>query len=168
MKKEDLKEDLKKELKKIKKQSEEYLAGWQREKADFDNYKKRQLKILTEFVQQANKDLILEILPILDAFESAIQHLPEKLKDLEWVKGILQIKNQLENLLKEKGLEEINSVGEIFDPALHEVVEKKEIENKKENEIIEEIQKGYLLNKQVIRTAKVKIAKQPAESDSNK
>lgn len=152
------KKDLKKELEKYKKQSEEYLNGWQRTKADFENYKKRQAKIFGELDQMANQNLILEILPILDAFKSAGQHLPKELKNSEWTEGILQIKNQLESLLKEKGLEEINSVGEIFNPNLHEVVEKKEMKDKKENEIIEEIQKGYLLNKQVIRAAKVKIA----------
>lgn len=150
--------DLKKELEKYKKQSEEYLNGWQRTKADFENYKKRQAKIFSELDQMANQNLILEILPILDAFKSAGQHLPEELKNSEWAKGILQIKSQLESLLKENGLEGIKSVGEIFNPNLHEAVEKVELKNKKENEIIEEIQKGYLLNKQRIRTAKVKIA----------
>jgi molecular chaperone GrpE len=153
------KKDFKKELEKSKKQAEEYLNGWQRTKADFENYKKRQAKIFGELEQMASQNLILEILPILDAFKSAGQHLPEELKNSEWAKGILQIKNQLESLLEEKGLEEIKSIGEIFNPNLHEVVEKVELDNKKENEIIEEIQKGYFLNKQVIRTAKVKIAK---------
>jgi molecular chaperone GrpE len=152
------KKDLKKELEKYKKQAEEYLNGWQRAKADFENYKKRQAKIFGELDQMANQNLILEILPILDAFKSAGQHLPEELKNSEWTKGILQIKNQFENLLKENGLEEIKTVNQIFDPNLHEVVEKVETKNKKENEIIEEIQNGYFLNKQVIRTAKVKIA----------
>ncbi len=151
------KKDSKKELEKCKKQSEEYLSGWQRTKADFENYKKRQAKVFNELDQMANQNLILEILPTLDAFKSAGQHLPEELKNSEWAKGILQIKNQLESLLNEKGLEEIKSVGEIFNPNLHEAVEKVELENKKENEIIEEVQKGYLLNQQVIRTAKVKI-----------
>ena len=152
------KKDSKKELEKYKKQAEEYLNGWQRTKADFENYKKRQAKIFNKLEQQASQNLILEILPILDAFKSAGQHLPEELKNSEWAKGILQIKNQLESLLNENGLEEIKSVGEIFNPNLHEAVEKIESKDKKENEIIEEIQKGYFFNKQVIRTAKVKIA----------
>ena len=152
------KKDLKKELEKCKEQAEEYLNGWQRTKADFENYKKRQAKIFGELKQMASQNLILEILPTLDAFKSAGQHLPEELKNSEWAKGILQIKNQLENLLQENGLEEIKAAGEIFNPDLHEAVEKIEMKDKKENEIIEEIQKGYCLNKQVIRTAKVKIA----------
>ena len=152
------KKDSRKELEKYKKQAEEYLNGWQRTKADFENYKKRQAKIFNELEQMASQNLILEILPILDAFKSAGRHLPEELKNSEWAKGVLQIKNQLENLLQENGLEEIKSIGEIFDPNLHEVIEKVKMKNKKENEIIEEIQKGYLLNKQIIRTAKVKIA----------
>ena len=152
------KKESKKELEKYKKQAEEYLNGWQRTKADFENYKKRQAKLFGELEQMANQNLILKILPTLDAFKSAGQHLPKELKNSEWAKGVLQIKNQLESLLNEKGLEEIKSVGEIFNPNLHEAVEKKEMKDKKENEIVEEIQKGYLLNKQVIRTAKVKIA----------
>ena len=144
-----------KKISKEKKQAQEYLAGWQRTKADFINYKKRQEKGMAEFRKFAQEDLILEILPILDAFRLAAKQAPQ---DDEWIKGILQIKVQLENLLESKGIEEIKAVGEKFNPELHEAME--EIKSRgKEGQVIEEIQKGYTLNNKVIRPSKVKVAK---------
>jgi len=110
--------------------------------------------------------LIMEILPIYDTFSLAVKYIPEDLKDKEWTKGVVQLKIQLENLLKDKGLEEIKSVGEKFDPELHEAVEMVSPPaggEKSEGEILEEVQKGYKLNGMVIRTAKVKIAKGKGE-----
>jgi len=153
------KEKLLSDFEKCKKQAEEYLAGWKRAKADLINYKKRQEEVVQEFIKFANQDLILELLPMLDNFRLAAQHLPKELENSEWVKGVFQIKNQLENLLKTRGIEEIKSVGEKFNPELHESVEEVESSDKKEGVIVEEVQKGYKLNGKVIRAARVKVVK---------
>ncbi len=153
------KEKLLSDFEKCKKQAEEYLAGWKRAKADLINYKKRQEEVVQEFIKFANQDLILELLPMLDNFRLAAQHLPKELENSEWVKGVFQIKNQLENLLKTRGIEEIKSVGEKFNPELHESVEEVESSDKKEGMIVEEVQKGYKLNGKVIRAARVKVVK---------
>lgn len=147
------------DLEKYKEQAEEYLVGWKRAKADLINYKKRQEEVAQEFIKFTNQDLILELLPLLDNFRLAAQHLPKELKNSEWVKGIFQIKNQLENLLKTRGVEEIKSVGEKFNPELHESVEEIKSSDKKTGMIIEEVQRGYKLNGKVIRAARVKISK---------
>lgn len=141
-----------------KKKSEEYLNNWKRAEADFINYKKRQNELFADLANAANFNVVLEILPIYDTFCLAVQHTPEDIKNTEWAKGVVQLKNQLESLLKSKGLEEIKSIGEKFDPELHEAVEMMESE-KPESEILEEVQSGYTLNGAVIRTAKVKVAK---------
>ena len=153
------KEKLLSDFEKCKKQAEEYLAGWKRAKADLINYKKRQEEVVQEFIKFASQDLILELLPMLDNFRLAAQHLPKELENSEWVKGVFQIKNQLENLLKTRGIEEIKSVGEKFNPELHESVEEVESSDKKEGMIVEEVQKGYKLNGKVIRAARVKVVK---------
>ncbi len=151
-------EDLKKELEEYKKKSEEYLAGWQRARADFLNYKKEEMVRVSEILKYANLDLILKILPILDNFELAEKNLSGR--NDENIKGILQIKLQLQDFLKNQGVEEIKSLGEKFDPNFHEVVESIEASEDKESGIItEEIQKGYKLDGQVIRPAKVKVVK---------
>jgi len=152
-------EELKKKLEEAEKLKNEYLAGWQRARADFLNYKKEELERLGEMVKYAGETLILKILPILDNFEIAEKKLPEDLKNNENVKGILQIKNQILNFLKEQGVEEIKSVGERFDPNFHEVVEEVEMKDKEPGTIVEEIQKGYKINGRLLRPAKVKVAK---------
>ena len=139
--------EIKKELEECQKKSEEYLAGWQRSRADFLNYKKEEIERITEVLKYANEGLILEILPALDSFEKAEKQVPKN----ETSEGFLQIKAQLQDFLKKQGVEEIKSVGESFDPNFHEAIEGTE------GVISEEIQKGYKLNGKVIRPARVKI-----------
>jgi molecular chaperone GrpE len=159
---EDLKkeiEDLKKKLKECEKLKNEYLTGWQRARADLINYKKEEMERVGELIKFSANGLILKILPILDNFEIAEKKLPENLKRDENIKGVLQIKNQILNFLKEQGVEEIKSVGERFDPNFHEVVGEVEAKDKEPGTIVEEIQKGYKINGRLLRPAKVKVAK---------
>lgn len=158
-KKELTQKELKKALEKCQKEKEEYLAGWQRARADFLNYKKEEMERISEILKYANEELILKILPILDNFEQAQKKLPENLKNDEYIKGLLQIKAQLQDFLKSQGVEEIKALGEKFDPNFQEVVEVVETKGKESGIIIEEIQKGYKLSGKVIRPAKVRITK---------
>ena len=152
------KKDQKQELSEYKKQAEENLAGWQRAKADFLNYKKDQEKYLEEFRKYASEDVIVKLLPTIDNFELATKHLPKDLENSDWAKGIVCIKNQFDNFLKEVGIEEIKAVGEKFDSNLFESVGEEE-SDQKEGAIISEIQKGYKMFGKVVRAGKVKISK---------
>jgi molecular chaperone GrpE (heat shock protein) len=152
------KKDIEKELEEYKKQAEENLAGWKRTKADLINYKRDQEKRLNEFRKYANEDIIMKLLPTIDSFELAVQHMPDSMKDSDWAKGIICIRNQLNNFLKEVGVEKIKSVGEKFDPRLFESVGEEESEEE-EGVVVAEVQKGYKMFDKVIRPAKVKIAK---------
>lgn len=158
-KKELIPKELKKKLEECQKQKDEYLAGWQRARADFLNYKKEEMERIGQFLKYANEDLILKILPILDNIYIAEKKIPEELKDSQWIQGFLKIKNQFENFLKEQGIEEIKSLGEKFDPNFQEVVEEVETKDKESGIIIEEIQKGYKLRGKIVRPAKVKVVK---------
>jgi len=140
---------IKKTLKQCQKEKEEYLAGWQRAKADLINYKKEQEKKISDYYKFANEGLILEILPVLDSFEEAMKH--------DENEGIKQLYNQLKNILKNNGVEEIKAVDQPFNPELHESVD--EVEGKKPGFIVEEVQKGYKLHGKVIRPSRVKITK---------
>ncbi len=150
-------EDLKNKLEECQKKRDEYLAGWQRARADFLNYKKEEMERIGEIVKFANIELILKILPVLDNFYEAEKKL--KSAETEDVKGLLQIRTQLEDFLKSQGVEEIKLLGKKFDPNFHEAVEQVEAKDKESGTIIEEIQKGYTLQGKVIRPAKVKVAK---------
>lgn len=155
-------EDLKKQLEEYKKKSEEYLAGWQRARADFLNYKKEEMERIGEILKYANENFILKILPILDNFEKAAKEIPEDKKKDKFLEGLLQLKNQLRDFLKSQGVEEIKTLGEKFDPNLHEVTEPVAAEvqvGKESGIIIEEVQKGYKLPGKVIRPARVKVVK---------
>ena len=152
-------EDFKKQLEECEKQKTEFLAGWQRTRADFLNYKKEEMERIGGLMVYAGEELILKILPILDNFEVAEKKLPENLKNDENMKGILQIKNQIQDFLKNQGVEEIKSIGEKFDPNFHEVAEEVEVKAKEPGIIVEEIQKGYKINGRLLRPAKVKVVK---------
>jgi len=152
-------EELKKQLEECQKLKDEYLAGWQRARADLLNYKKEEMERIGDILKYANVDLILKIMPILDNFEVIEKKLPENLKNDENVIGLLQIKNQILDFLKSQGVEEVKAVGEKFDPNFHEVVEELETSDKEQGTIMEEIQKGYKIDSRLLRPAKVRIVK---------
>jgi len=153
----------------LEKQKAEYLAGWQRERADFLNYKKEEMERIGQLIGYAKEELILEILPLMDNFELATRLRPDdgtsarQGKNDKIFEGFVQIKNQFQDFLKSLGVEEIKAVGEIFDPKLHEIVEEAEpfdaAQGQKSGVIFEEVQKGYKSNGRLLRPAKVKIIK---------
>jgi len=159
---EDLKEEierLKKKLEEAEKLKQEYLAGWQRARADLINYKKEELERVGDFIKRANENLIFDFLPILDNFDNAEKTISAEKKEIPEIKGFLQIKKQILEFLKKYGVEEIKSVGEKFDPVFHEVVEEIDTDKFETGTIVEEIQKGYKINGRVLRPARVKVAK---------
>ena len=151
-------EDPNKKIEELEKQKNEYLAGWQRARADLLNYKKEEMERLKGLLEYANEELILKLLPILDNFNEAQKSVPEEKKD-DYAKGIAQIKKQFEEFLKKQGLEEIKAVGEIFNPSVHEVISEIETKDGVQGTVIEEVQKGYKINGRLLRPAKVKIVK---------
>jgi molecular chaperone GrpE len=136
----------------------ELTAGWQRTQADFVNFKNQVAKDRVDMIERANTDLIYELLPVLDNFSLAARHTPKELEGDNWAQGISQIEKQFENILKENGVERIESINAKFDPNLHEAIE--EIESgKPHGTIVEETLPGYKLNDSTLRPAKVKVAK---------
>ena len=151
--------ELKKKFKECKKLRDEYLAGWQRTRADFLNYKKEETERVEKIREFTKNELILKILKILDDFERAKRGIPEELGDSDWLKGFFQIENQFKNFLKEEKVEEIKAIEEKFDPNFHEAVGETEKENIEPGNVVEVLEKGYLLNGRLLRVAKVKVAK---------
>jgi molecular chaperone GrpE len=143
------------ELELLQKRCDEYLNGWKRAKADYINLKKETEKHQLEMIQFANAALLAQLIPIYDHFKKAFSHVPHEQKDSSWVFGIEQIYKQMQSFLNNLGIEEIKTVGEIFDPSRHEAVEKKKMVGKKEQEILEEVSPGYTLHGKVLNPAKV-------------
>jgi len=152
-------EDLKKQLQDCQKQKDEYLAGWQRSKADFLNYKKEEAERVKEIIKYANSELILKILPVLDNFDLVKKELPDHLNNNEYLKGVFRIKHQLQDFLKNQGVEVIDCLGKNFDPNFQEAIEEIEGRDKEPGIVVEEVQKGYIIDGKVLRPAKVKISK---------
>ncbi len=150
-------EKLKKEITELKKERDDYLDGWKRQKADFINHQKESDKKIEQILKFANEEIIFEMLSVLDSFDMAIESLSkiegeEDSKKDDIIKGIKMIKSQFENVLRQKGLEEIEAEeGSDFNPEIHEAMAGS-------GDIVErEIQKGYKLNGKIIRPSRVEV-----------
>lgn len=149
-------ESLKKALAEEQARAEGYLASWQRAQADFVNFKRRTEQERNETVMLANAALMLNLLPVLDDLERALDNVSEKLRKLTWVDGIVLIYRKLKATLEGNGLSEIKALGETFDPNFHEAAL---YDDGEEGKVIEELQKGYMLHDRVLRPAMVKVGK---------
>lgn len=146
---------LKGKLKDAEAKAKEYLDGWQRSQADFVNLRKRDEETKIEFLRFANADLVSQFIPVLDSFELS---LPHGNKDLPAQAGLEVIYKQFLSILKLNGLEEVNPLGETFDPRSHESIGTIKTDNEiEDHKILEVVQKGYILLGKIIRPAKVKI-----------
>lgn len=134
----------------------------QRLQAEFENYKKRIDKEKEEFVKYTKADLILEILPTLDSFEMALKNASDKKK---FIKGVELIFAQFYSLLESEGLRPIEALGKKLDPYKHEVLMKQE-SDKEEDTVLEELQKGYMLNDKILRPSKVKVSTKPNQKSN--
>lgn len=145
-------EALKLALAEEKTKTDANLAGWQRAQADFVNYKRRSEQERAEITKFANSQFMLNLLPALDDFERAFDSIPADLAKTVWVDGVRLIKRKLQSALETQGLSPISTIGELFDPYLHEAIRQ---DRGKEGIVIEELQKGYKLHDRVIRPSQV-------------
>ena len=144
-------EDVKPEAPPVPSDSDKYL----RLMAEFDNYKKRSAKERENIYTDVRVDTVSKFLPVYDNLERALK---AETSDEAYKKGVEMTFNQLLDVFKKLGVEEIESVGKTFDPNLHNAVMHVEDEEKGENEIVEEFQKGFKVNDKVIRFSMVKVA----------
>jgi molecular chaperone GrpE len=132
------------------------LNGWRRAIADLENYKKRSLKENEEFRKYSLEGYVFDLLPVIDNFELAIKHVPEEDAQSNWMVGILHIKNQLEKVLADIGVEKIEvAKGDEFNETIHEVIEHKK--GKNEGKVDEVLKNGYRMAEKIIRPATVKL-----------
>jgi molecular chaperone GrpE len=124
--------------------------------AEFDNFRRRTIKERGELLQTAGLDVIVSLLPVLDDFDRAARYM-ENTTDVNAVKeGIGLIQQKLKNVLGQKGLKEMESVGTAFDPELHEAITNIPApSDEQKGKVIDEVEKGYYLNDKVARHAKV-------------
>ena len=148
---------------KLKEEADKAREYWEkllRLQAEFENTRKRMEKEKQDFAKFANEGMIMELLNILDDLERTVELSQTKHQDMSaFSKGVEMILAHLYELLKEYGVKPIEAEGKIFDPHYHEALMQVENKDLPEHTNVEELQKGYLLNDRVIRTAKVKVSK---------
>jgi len=155
-------ERLQEDLEKAEAQAAEYLDGWQRTRAEFSNYKKRQETERVQVMVLANAALLRKLLPVVDDFERAVVTLPVDLSRLTWCEGVFLIKHKLDAILESEGVKPIETEGQAFDPRYHEAVTYEEAPGHDDGQIIAEVQRGYMFGERVLRPALVRVAKAPA------
>jgi molecular chaperone GrpE len=140
------------------KKAAEYLDGWQRQKAEFANYKKRVNRDREQYNKDAVGRVVRKYLPVLDDLERALKEKPTSDGLETWANGIDLIYRKLVTALESDGVMAMKVDGEIFDPNLHEAVAQIESESHKSGQIVEVIETGYMIGERVLRPAKVCIA----------
>jgi len=141
-------------------EKQELMNTMVRRQADFENYRKRQEKERTQDRERAVESLIDRLLPVLDAFERALAGQADS-PSAEYVKGFELIRRQLWDALAKQGLVRIESEGKEFNPHFHHAIERVPTTDRKDGEVIGELQPGYLLHDRVLRPAMVRVATHP-------
>jgi len=144
-------------------QVEEYLAALQRERAEFQNFRRRTAEERERELGLAGEDLIRKVLAVADDFDRAIEARPTDLGDNGWTEGIVAIDRKLRALLESEGVSPIDAApGRPFDPREHDAIANVQGTERAEGEIVEEVRRGYRLRDRVIRPALVAVATGPA------
>jgi molecular chaperone GrpE len=164
-------EELREQIESLQQEKDDVFGKLQRVSADYANLEKRTAKQIVDRIAYEKETIIKTLLPVLDNFEHTFQkaHSGENTENVDaFVKGIRIIHDQMLDILKSHGVEQINALGEKFDPAMHEAIMQRAELQEPDNVVLEEFQKGYKLNSRVIRPSKVIVNKLPAEDAAEK
>jgi len=156
-------EELRRQLADLQKEKDELFARLQRLSADYANFQKRAPKHVADTIAYEKEKIIRTLLPALDNFDHTFQN-AQVAENLDtFVKGVRIIYDQIINILRSHGVEQINALGKKFDPSQHEAVLQKAEMQQPDGAILKELQKGYKLNGRVIRASRVVVNKLPEE-----
>jgi molecular chaperone GrpE len=143
------------------KEEEDFKAKFYYLAAEMENLRKRHERETQNLLKYGNEKILSSLLDVVDNLDRTLQAISndedEKVKNI--AVGINMVSTQMTDVLKNNGLEEVESIGKIFDPNFHEAMAQQPAEGKADQEIISEFQKGYVLNGRLVRAAKVVIAK---------
>lgn len=152
-------EILKGQIAECQKKAEEYLAGWKRAAADYQNLQKETTRDRENMVRYATERLLTDLVPVLDHAKQAFARMPETDGAIkQWMDGVRHLFDGLKNMLKTHGIEEMKVVGEKFDPVKHETIGSRKEEGKESDVVLEEARPGYLLHGKILRPAQVIIS----------
>jgi molecular chaperone GrpE len=155
MKKKESKEH---EIQVLKLRIKELEEGWRRTQADFENFSKREENLRGQVLELSKAEFMSKITPVLDNFRRAFEHISEK-DNTAVIQGLKQIEKQLEDILASEGLKRIETAGQKFDANLHEAISCEPNQKIPTDEIIAEIESGWMFNDKIIKCAKVRVSK---------
>jgi len=151
--------ELQNKAEEAEKKAREYFEGWQRERADFLNYRKRIERETAQLHQNLTGQILKKYLVILDDLERALKNRPEKGEGAAWSQGVELVLRKLNNILDAEGVKEIPAEGAMFDPTFHEAISHEDSPDHESGQVIEVVQKGYTINERVLRPALVRVAR---------
>jgi molecular chaperone GrpE len=143
----------------LQNQLDQFSDGWQRERAEFANYRKRADRDEEMNRQTSRIGILRKYLDIHDDIDLAVKNMPEHIHDDAWSNGILLIQQKLANVLASEGLEPITAEDGEFDPHIHEAISLEENPDVESGKIIETVQQGYRIGDRVVRPSRVRVAK---------
>jgi molecular chaperone GrpE len=147
------------DMESLKIAAQQYMEGWQRERAEFANYKRRTEQERLSIFQDARADVLKKVIPIVDDFDRAVANIPEHIAREPWVTGTAMIQKKLYKLLEDFGVTPVDPTGQPFDPNLHEAVMMEDHDSVESGHVIEVMQRGFQAGDKVIRAALVKVAR---------
>ena len=158
---------LKKRIEELENESADMKDKYMRAMAEVENVRKRTAKEKADGIKRANKDLLLSLLNFMDNFERALKagEKDSNIQGSEYYKGIELIHKQFIDFMHDNGVSEIESLGEEFDPNVHEALTMIEVPNIDKEQVVEVYAKGYKLNDELLRTAKVVVGKPAAAKE---
>jgi molecular chaperone GrpE len=158
---------LRESLEEQKKKATEYYDQLLRLKAEFENYRRRVEKEKLDLVKFGQEDVLLKMLPFIDNVDRALKAAREHDNHKTILEGLVMIEKEFKQFLKQEGVEPIQTQKEKLDPGLHHVVSQEESPDHEDDEILEEIQRGYSFKGKVIRPSLVKVAKKKKNDSAN-
>src|SRR3989475_5703867 len=153
------------ELEKEKAKADDYLRRLQYLQADFENYRKRVEKEMSDNRQFGNQRLLSDLIVVNDELELALREAEESGENPTIVEGVGMVHKRLQSVLSKEGVEKVQSLGSKFNPDLHDAA-LRVLSDKEEGTIVEEIRQGYLLKGKVLRPSIVKVAEKSSERES--
>ncbi len=151
--------ELEAQLAEEKNKTNEYLDNWRRTAAEFQNFKRRAEKDKADYGQYANQRLLKRMLDVLDSFDAGFKAIPEQFKNEPWVEGMRAVERQMLQILEGEGVKPIEALGKEFDPNFHEAILYEPSPGASDGQILDELQRGYMLHDRILRASRVKVAK---------
>lgn len=145
-------------LEKALKEAEENRDRWIRAVAELENYKKRSLQEKSKFLKYKNEEILRDLLAVVDNLERAQMHCDEAGRSDALADGVCMIAKMFGEVLTRYGVKEIKALGETFDPNLHEAIARVPAGDKPANQVVEQMEKGYMYQDRLLRPARVVVA----------